>query len=486
MASDPEHSGNLQDNRIPCAYFPDPYKLEKVLSNRLVRAIFRWMTSVEKGGRTFLEEALLNYGSQKNGIGNRLRYLIPHAFVEIIRRQARADKELLREKVFGDPPTLRAIINTTYSIGKVGLRRPQVFCAPLMVVWNITQACNLKCRHCYQNAGRKRDDELTLDEKLRIVDELGEMDVAILALSGGEPLVCPDIWQVITRAREHGMFITIATNGTLLGHDMTKRLRDAGVEYIEVSLDSVDPDKHDAFRGRQCWHRIVDGIKASVGIEGVEIGIASTITKLNFDELEDLIRFTSDVGCTRFNAFNFIPTGRGRDDKALDITPEQREDMLATLWGHLSQDNLVIMSTAPQLGRYCAANSSEDGVFAAGHAGYGIGPGAKSFARYIGGCGAGRCYSAFQPNGIVTPCVFMPIPVGNLRKDAFRDIWCKSQLLWELRDRDLLDPYCGLCEYRDFCGGCRARAYAYTSDYLQADNGCYWGSIQATMRQTAS
>jgi len=287
-----------------------------------------------------------------------------------------------------------------------------------------------------------------------------------------EPLPFPNLFPVARKAHEGGMYITIATNGTLLTKEIVKKLVDCGVEYVEISLDSVNPEKHNAFRGINCWARVMEGVKNAVAEEKLKVGIATTITRMNIDELEPLIAFAKDLGVKCFNAFNFVPTGRGKDIVGQDISSDRREHMLRILWKHLQEEKIGIMSTAPQLGRACLKYSLPQGVFATGHAGQGAGEGARTIARYVGGCGAGRCYCAIQPNGVVTPCVYIPLPMGDLRKGELIDIWQGSQACQILRNRGYLAYHCGFCQYRDYCGGCRARAYGYFGELTECDPGC--------------
>ncbi len=451
-----------------------PHLVERVLDLFVVQFFLRRLTRKGEDGRCALEKIFQAYRAPSNSLKNQARYLPAFLFIELLRKMAAARKDFLSEEVFGYLPRARGLVNTARSIGAYGLTRPQVFYAPLMVVWNFTQACNLKCRHCYQNAGKSLPDELTLREQLAVVEQLADLDVAMLALSGGEPLLSPNLLPVARRAHDGGMYVTIATNGTLLTREMAKKLADHGVEYVEISLDSVSPEKHNAFRGVDSWARAAEGIRNAVSEKGLKVGIATTITRMNIGELEDLIALAKDMGVKCFNAFNFIPTGRGRGIAEEDIDPEEREEMLRILWRHLQEAKVEIMSTAPQLGRACLMYSLPQGVFATGHAGQGAGEGARTIARYVGGCGAGRCYCAIQPNGVVTPCVYIPLPIGDLRKEKLIDIWQESGICRILRNRGYLAYHCGFCPYRDYCGGCRARAYGYLGDLTEADPGCIY------------
>jgi MoaA/NifB/PqqE/SkfB family radical SAM enzyme len=181
-------------------------------------------------------------------------------------------------------------------------------------VWNITQACNLSCKHYYQNARHKPDsDELTTEQKLNLIDQMGQEYVPFVAFAGGEPLVTRDFWQVLDRCAKRGIHVTLATNGTLLTPEMCQRLKDANVKYIEVSLDSINPEEHDTFRGlKGAWARTVQGIRNSVAT-GVRTGIACCFTRRTAHTVDDVVKFAIDLGCKTFSHFSFIPVGRGRD-----------------------------------------------------------------------------------------------------------------------------------------------------------------------------
>lgn len=469
------HASRLRLERKAQGFHPPsvhPHVIERILDRPLTQFFLKKLTVRKRQAPCSLETLFAAYKKKPSSLASQIKYFLPILFIDLLRRLAGASKAFVLQEVFDYPPRARALVNTARSIGIYGLTRPQVFFAPLMVVWNFTQACNLRCKHCYQNAGKVLPDELTLREQLEVVKQLIDLDVAILALSGGEPLLSPNLLPVARKARDGGMYVTIATNGTLLTREMARKLADHGVEYVEISLDSVHPEKHNAFRGVDCWAKVVEGIRNAVSEEGLKVGIATTVTRMNIGELEDLIALAKRLGVKCFNAFNFIPTGRGKEMIDQDISPEEREEMLRVLWRHLQEEEIEIMSTAPQMGRACLMYSLPQGVFATGHAGQGVGEGARTIAKYVGGCGAGRCYCAIQPNGIVTPCVYIPLKIGSLREKGFLEVWQGSQLCRILRNRELLSPHCHDCPYRDYCGGCRARAYGYLGGLTEADPGC--------------
>jgi radical SAM protein with 4Fe4S-binding SPASM domain len=390
-----------------------------------------------------------------------------------------------------DPIVRRGLSSVLMGIGKFGITRPQILNAPFLVVWNFTNACNLKCKHCYQSARGRSPDELSLGEKLRLVDELAEAGVVSIAFSGGEPLVSPEFLEVARRASERGMFVALATNGFLITKEVARELREAGVGYVEISLDSANPKAHDEFRGVEGSFERAARAVAHCAEEGIFTCVATTVTKANLREIPRLIELSKRLGARRFMAFNFIPTGRGRDIIGMDPSPEEREGLLRALYEE-SKRGIEVLSTAPQYARVCLEASHGLVVspthFYAGKAEWSL----SVLAEFIGGCGAGRLYCAIQPNGDVTPCVFMPgLVVGNIRERAFLEIWHESDAMNRMRRRELLSGNCGQCPYKFVCGGCRARALAYFGDFMAPDPGCirneeYYLSIQREMAPRAA
>jgi MoaA/NifB/PqqE/SkfB family radical SAM enzyme len=246
--------------------------------------------------------------------------------------------------------------------------------------------------------------------------------VPFLAIAGGEPLVSRHIWPVLEHAHKRRIHLTLATNGTLLTPETVARLKEVGVKYVEVSIDSMDPDGHDGFRGQPgSWARAIQGIRNSVA-GGMRTGLAVCFTRQTVHTVDDFVNFAVDLGCKTFSHFNFIPVGRAEKILDYDLSPGQRETLLRKLTRHLQAGKITVISTAPQLGRACAVYGSLEGIYATGHGGTGEGQKTMVLARYIGGCGAGRCYCSVQPNGIITPCVYISsIKVGDLRLD-FRQV----------------------------------------------------------------
>ena len=365
---------------------------------------------------------------------------------------------------------------------------------PYMVVWNFTNMCNLRCKHCYQDAKAEATiDELTLDEKLSLVDTLYNAGVKIPVVSGGEPLIHPDYFPVLEKMVSLGMHTAAASNATMITPEFASRLTDTGLNYIEISLDSVNPEKHDEFRGMSgTWAKTVEGIKNCVEA-GIFTAVATVFTKNTLDEVDAMVDFAASLGTHRFIHFNFVPTGRGPEISDQDLSPEDREMVLRKLYKKRRTAGLEVLSTAPQYGRVCieqalGASLKPDQLY--------VETKAKKASQFyvespshmrsmkdqgelniplesIKGCGAGRQFCCIQPNGDITPCMFIPgWVVGNLREESFLSLWEKLGKEPCFMDREVMEDECGSCQFRYLCGGCRARAINYIQNPLAADTGC--------------
>lgn len=448
--------------------------IEKVFGNPIIRRIIGLLTDKKYQGKSLLYCALSIFSNQREylGLTPLISYCIISCLLNIGALMLKADVNSAK-KFFSDKAVIRGLETILRSIAKYGVTIPQKLDAPFLVVWNFTNMCNLQCKHCYQRASKPLPNELTLKEKLRALDELEDAGVAAIAFSGGEPLIHPHFWVVAKEAAERNFYVSVATNGTLITRNVARKLRRVGVRYVEISLDSSNPLKHDSFRGvNGCWKRAIEGIKNCVS-EGLFTGIATIITRQNYMEVEDMVKLAKSLNVPRIIFFNFIPVGRGTEISEYDLNPHEREVFLKKLYELMIKEGLEILSTAPQYARVVLQESCGEYAspthFYAGPATSGL----RDLANFIGGCGAGRIYCALQPDGTVTPCVFIPqIILGNIRNRSFKEIWTTNPILRLFRDKDLLKENCGKCNYRYICGGCRARALAYFNDILAPDPGC--------------
>jgi len=389
------------------------------------------------------------------------------------------------ENVLQDEPGRRALWNLLKSLSEYGVRVPQTLRAPVSVVWSLSRRCNLRCMHCYQNASQPSSDELTLEQQLDIVDQMARAGVSMVVLSGGEPLMNPDLGRLIERIRACGMAISIDSNGVLIDRATVERLKQSGVTSVELSVDSVDPQSHDRFRG-------LDGAfgKTLQALEicseaGMFTTVATTATALNYAESGELILLARNHGADRVVFFDLIPAGRGREIEDLRLSRHQLLDLMALVKRESTRNGIEVFTELPQ---YVVYSSSGDG-FSANRADRALSVERftvstffdctghdnpyRKYASYLGGCPAGRVYCNIQPNGDVTPCMFMPdYPVaGNLKTQTFEEIW-NSPTFQALRDRTRLRGKCRTCTFTIICGGCRAKAAAYEGDYLASDPTC--------------
>ena len=318
---------------------------------------------------------------------------------------------------------------------------------PLVVSWNVTLKCNLKCAHCYINASEKKlSDELSTDAAKMLIHQIAEVSRPLLILSGGEPLLREDIYEIIRYGADRGLRMGMGSNGMLIDDEVTRRLENAGMETVAISLDSSIPERHDSFRGvKGCWEHAINAIK-SLKKSSIQVQVNCTVTKQNYDEVDDIMSLAEKLGVENFHLFFLVPTGRGTDIE--DITPRMYEDMIRSTLAKITESKLNVKpSCAPQFMRI----AKEQGV---------------DMSRWVRGCMAGLYYCRIYPTGEVTPCPYMPLKLGNVHERSFRDIWFNSKVFKALRDFDQLKGKCGLCEYRDVCGGCRARAYGVTTDLM--------------------
>ena len=323
---------------------------------------------------------------------------------------------------------------------------------PSLISWNLTKMCNLKCPHCYMEAGKRAENEMTSDECLALIDEMKSLGTEMIILTGGEPLLRKDIYDIAKSASQQAIWVVMGTNGVLINDNVAQKMVECGVRGVGISIDSIDPEKHNRFRGGpNSWEYSVRALEICKD-HGLDVLVQTTIMEMNYDEIPLLIEFAKEKGAWSFNLYFLVQTGRGQ--LMNDLTPQKSEDMLSYLTGVQDQFRpmLIRSKCTPHFKRIAYQN------------GFG---GLES-----GGCMAGTEYCRIMPEGDVTPCPYMTVVAGNVREQSFTEIWNHSEVFQNLRNLNQLKGRCGDCEFNELCGGCRCRAYAAHGDYLQEDPAC--------------
>jgi len=337
-----------------------------------------------------------------------------------------------------------------------------------LIAWEVTRRCNLSCAHCRASADDYATDELSTEECLSLVEQFVQVGKPVLILSGGEPLLRNDIFRIAGYAAERGFRVVMGTNGTLINEDIATQLKEASILRVAVSLDFPTAELQDRFRGKAgAFDAAMAGI-TNTQRAGTEVQINSTITKLNTPYLSDLIDLSLKAGAVAFHPFLLVPTGRGKELTSVQLTAEEREQTLNWLYEKQVElkDKLPFKVTcAPQYQRIVSQRKRD----AENHDNS-----SDSLSTVTRGClaGTGFCFVSYQ--GKVKGCGYLDVEAGDIKKESFSQIWANSPLFRQLRDLSNVKGKCGVCEYKAVCGGCRARAYESTGDYLEAEPDCLY------------
>lgn len=462
------------------------------LNSNFVRNKVRDYLKKESNGKTVLGNLVEKYAIDNRPLLERIfkapNTIIPYAVFDYLRKLFGLKKENLSVAI-ENPKIKRALLNVIETIEKYGVSMPLVFSQPLMLVWNVTARCNLRCKHCYEDAGtlsKGLPKDLTKEEKIRVMEEVCKLNIPTFAFAGGEPLIDPVFWKLAKIGKERGLYMSINTNGTLITEEVAERLKEMEFAYYGVSLDGASAQVHDSFRGvKGAFERALKGIKNLVNVgEGDKTCISFTVARENSivrNEIPKMLELRDKLGIRKVVLYNYIPCGRGGREN--DLTCEEREKLFEFFYKDLQRKE-ALLSTAPQFGRFCRQMYEEGrGEYTVlGHFSSGSAKELSSLVELIGGCGAGRAYISLQPDGSITPCVFMPnLIIGNIKKNGeirgenLIEVWDNSPVMEKIRRRrNHPERYgCG-GKYFNVCGGCVARAYGYFGDLEAPDPGCIY------------
>ncbi len=340
---------------------------------------------------------------------------------------------------------------------------------PKWIAWEITRRCNLKCVHCRSSSELEVNDhpDFPFDEAKRVLDDINSYASPVVVLSGGEPLLRADVFDIASYGTDLGLRMCLATNGTLVNEETCRKIKESEIKMVSLSLDGASAEIHDDFRNEQ---GAFDGTMNAIKLfneHDIKFLINSSFTKRNKEEAPKIYELVKGLGATAWYLFMIVPTGRGEEIMEELIPESEYEDILNWHYDMEKEEHemLVRPTCAPQYYRIVLQRSKEEG---------------KKFKRRTlnfstggsKGCLAGQLICLIDVDGNILPCSYFPKAAGNIREQSFKDIWENSKLFLELRDFKGYKGNCGRCEFVNVCGGCRARAYAMSGDYLAQEPFC--------------
>ncbi|HMK37236.1 MAG TPA: radical SAM protein [Desulfomonilaceae bacterium] len=335
-----------------------------------------------------------------------------------------------------------------------------------LVAWEMTRACNLACVHCRAGACADPDpEELTTDEGRLLIDGIARVGKPILIMTGGEPLLRPDFFELARYASASGLRAVLATNGVLVTAETAREIASVGIPRVSISIDGPTAEEHDSFRRVPgAFDASLQGI-ANLKSAGVSVQINTTLTRRNRGCLAGIMKLAESIGADAFHVFLLVPTGRARDMAGEEMGPEEYEESLLEFYRLGRNSRLETKATcAPQYYRIMRQQAAVEGVEVSEQT-FGLNARTR-------GCLGGLSFVFVSHKGELQPCGYFDVQAGSIRTAAFADLWENAPLFTDLRKFSLLEGKCGKCDYLRFCGGCRARAFERTGRYMSEEPYC--------------
>jgi len=337
-----------------------------------------------------------------------------------------------------------------------------------MVAWEVTRSCNLACVHCRASSLLgPYPDELATEEGKRLLDGIASFARPVVILTGGEPLLREDVFELAAHGDGKGLRMVLATNGTFVTQEVARRMVASGIKRVSVSIDGMKAESHDGFRKVPgSFAGALRGIEA-LKAAGLEFQINTTVTRANLGEIEGILDLAVRLGAAAHHIFLLVPTGRGKDLADQEISPADYEETLYWFYeAGLRCPTHLKATCAPHFYRifYREKRGREKGAGQSGN----------PFSAMTRGCMGGSSFCFVSHTGRVQPCGYLEIDCGSVRDRPFREIWEGSEVFRDLRDLTRYKGKCGRCEFIRVCGGCRARAYETTGDYLAEEPFCVY------------
>jgi AdoMet-dependent heme synthase len=339
---------------------------------------------------------------------------------------------------------------------------------PKWIAWEVTQRCNLKCVHCRCSSEiNSSEGDFTSEEGRNLLNEISEFSKPVVVLSGGEPLLRPDIFELASHGASLGLRMCMATNGTLITEEVCRKMRETDIKMVSLSLDGSTAGIHDDFR--QCPGAFEGVLRAAEILRrnGQKFLINSSFSKRNQADIPNVFKLAKSLGATAWYMFMIVPTGRGEEIMGELVSKEDYEEILDWHYRQEKQEDEILMrpTCAPHYYRIVPQKTKAEGVkFERRSLSFSTGGGK--------GCIAAQSICLIDCFGNVKPCSYFPRIAGNIKQTPFREIWEKSEIFTNLRNFKSYKGKCGQCEYLNVCGGCRARADAVYGDYMAEEPFC--------------
>ncbi|HZX36539.1 MAG TPA: heme b synthase [Thermodesulfobacteriota bacterium] len=347
---------------------------------------------------------------------------------------------------------------------------------PRLIAWELTRSCNLDCIHC-RAAARfgPYPNELTTEECVKFLDDVKSFSDPIMIMTGGEPMLRDDIWELARHGTDIGLRMVMAPCGFLVTIETAQKMKDSGIQRVSFSIDGATKETHDNFRRVEgAFDSVMKAIESCKAV-GMDFQVNTTVSKHNLHELPKILDLVIKLGAKAHHPFLLVPTGRGADLKDLEISPEDYEKTLT--WFYEKRDKVPLQfkpTCAPHYYRIFRQKEHEKGIS--------VTPETHGLDAMSKGCMGGQTFAFVSHRGKVQICGFLEEECGDIRKEPFSVIWNTSKVFKQMRAWDDYKGRCGYCEFRSVCGGCRARAFAFSGDYMEEEPFCTYEPTEAAKK----
>lgn len=336
------------------------------------------------------------------------------------------------------------------------------------MAWETTLTCNMNCVHCRSSSEiDSPEGPFTLDKCKEFLDDIASFASPVIVLSGGEPLMRKDIFDIAAYGTNKGFRMAMATNGLLVTDEICTKMKDSGIRIVSLSLDGSTKEIHDDFRGQEGAYEAVMNAAALFNKHGIKFIVNSSFTKRNQKDIKNVYKLAKSLGATAWYMFLIVPTGRGEEIMKELVSKEDYEDILNWHYNMEKDESEILVrpTCAPQYYRIWNERSKEDGTDGSRRS--------LSFSTGGGkGCIAGQSICFINSEGDVYPCSYFPVSAGNIFEKPLKEVWDNAELFQDMRNFKEYEGTCGSCKYLGVCGGCRARSYAVTGSYMAQEPFC--------------